>query len=85
MNKILSLINHILNWILNILVVAGIAVLLAWAVWGVRPQTSLMKTGYFFSDIWRFVSGKGKEQYKRDVTMEQLEESNKQKRFFYGQ
>lgn len=84
MSKIGNLINHILNWILNIIIAAGVAVILAWLVWDVHPHVSLMKTGYFFSDTWHFLTGQPKkEEYKKPVTREQLEESAQRTMRYY--
>lgn len=60
MNKILNLLRWLVKWILNIVIAAGIVVILIWAIWSVPPQVSLAKTAYFLSDSWHFILGQSK-------------------------
>ena len=84
MSKILNFINHVLNWMLNLIILAGVAVFLAWLIWGIAPQESIMKTGYFLSDGWHWMTCQTKtKEYVKPVTREQLEESSQKTLRYY--
>ena len=73
MNKIMIILKHLLNWIVNIILLAGLAVLLAWALWDVPPQVSWEKSALFFSRSWHFITGTSHtDNAKPDVTPEQF-------------
>ena len=78
MNKIMNVLTHLLNWIVNIILLAGLAILLAWILWDVPPQVSLEKSATFFSNGWHLITGKDKTpKEKPEVTFKQLENSSK--------
>ena len=82
MDIFLKAIKFILTAIVDIIVLSGITVVLAWAIWDVTPQTSITKTAYFFSQSWRIITGKtGPVQSGARVTKEQLEPSQQNMRY----
>ena len=56
MNKIMRALNWLLIWILNLALLAGLAILIAWFFWDIKPQESLTKTAQFFSTSWHRIS-----------------------------
>lgn len=86
MNKITRVLKWILNAVVNVIILAGVAILLAWVIWGVSPQTSITNVAHFFANSWYFVSGQsGNKEFKHQVTREQLEESSKKTMYYYGE
>lgn len=84
MNKIMNLLNWVLNGIVNLVLIAGLVLLIAWAVWDVPPQVSLEKTAHFFSNSWHLITGtETTKEEKAQVTAEQLEDSAKKTVHFY--
>ncbi len=84
MDKIVIFMGRLLDWIVNLLMLAGAAVLLAWAIWDIPPQTSLTKTAQFVTDSWFFMTGKTQQNTsKKQVTSEQLKESAEKVRYYY--
>lgn len=77
--KILKLIVTI---IVHVVVIGGLIIFLAWAIWDVTPQTSITKTAYFFSESWRLITGQQKsEQTPPQVTRDQLKKSQQHIRY----
>ncbi len=79
MEKLLKCIKFTLNLIINTIVLTGIGFTLLWAIWGIKPQTSITKTAYFFSESWRIITGQNRLQELpiNAVTQEQLADSQK--------
>ena len=70
--------------LVHVIVLSGLAVFLAWAIWDVSPQTSITNSAYFFSESWRLITGQRKpEQSAPQVTPKQLEKSGKHTRYIY--
>lgn len=77
MNIFLKTFKFLLSTLINIVVISGIIIVLAWAVWDVSPQTSITKTAYFFSESWRIISGKMPRTPATPVKEEHLDEAKK--------
>ena len=60
MSKILRIIKLLIDGLINLGVLVGLAIVLLWLFWGVSPQTSITKTAYFFSESWRLILGRQK-------------------------
>ena len=58
MNKIFNAGKFILNFCLNLIILAAIVIILVWAIWDVSPQTSFSKTASLITDGWAFITGK---------------------------
>ena len=85
MDKIVIFMSRLLDWIVNLLMLAAAAVLLAWIIWDVPPQTSFTKTAQFFSDGWTLITGKNQtDMPKQQVTKGQLKESAEKTNYYYG-
>ena len=85
MDKIVIFMSRLLDWVVNLLMLAGAAILLAWAIWDVPPQTSLTKTAQFFADSWVLITGKNQQDTSNQkVTKEQLKESAEKTHYYYG-
>jgi hypothetical protein len=82
MEKLLKCIKFTLNLIINTIVLTGIGFALLWAIWDIKPQTSITKTAYFFSESWRIITGqKPSQEPIPAVTQDQLEGSQKSTHF----
>ena len=78
MNIFTKTIHFILTAIIDIIVLSGLAIVLAWAIWDVTPQTSITKTAYFFSESWRILTGKpSREAPIPQVTQDQVKPAQK--------
>ena len=78
MEKIFKVIKFIIDFIINLTVLVGLIIVVSWIFWDVTPQTSITKTAYFFSESWRIMSGRHKnEEPFTQVGKEQLEEPRK--------
>ena len=76
MEKLLKFIRIFLSVIINIVMLAGIAIVLLWLIWDITPQTSITKAAYFFSDSWHLVTGRRPSEKNPDVVLpEQLQDS----------
>ena len=79
-----KIIKFILTAIIDIVVLGGLAIVLAWAIWDVTPQTSITNTAYFFSESWRMLTGKPQRTTPiPQVNREQLKQSQKNTRYLY--
>lgn len=82
MEKLLKCIKFTLNLIINIIVLTGIGFTLLWVIWDIKPQTSITKTAYFFSESWRIITGqKPSQEPIPAVTQDQLADSQKNTHF----
>ena len=78
MNKVLKIIRLLIDAIINIVMIVGIAIVLLWLFWDVTPQTSITKAAYFFSESWRIILGRQKDEDRVPaVGKQQLEEAKK--------
>ena len=57
MDIFIKIIRFILTAIVDIVVLSGLAVVLAWAIWDITPQTSIKNTAYFCSESWHIITG----------------------------
>jgi len=84
MEIFVKVIKFILTAIVDIIVLSGLAVVLAWLVWDVTPQTSITNTAYFFSESWHMLTGKPRRlEAIPPVNKEQLKQSQKNTRYIY--
>ena len=76
--------KFILTTLVDIIVLSGLAVVLAWAVWDITPQKSITNTAYFFSESWNLLMGKPRRTDPISaVNREQLEQSKKRTQYLY--
>ena len=86
MDIFFKIIQTIVSAIINIVILGGIIIVLAWAIWDVTPQTSITKTAYFFSESWHLITGKPRsEQAVAPVTEKQLKPSQERTRYLEAQ
>ena len=84
MDIFFKILKFIITAIVDIIVLSGLAIVLAWAIWDVTPQTSITKTAYFFSESWRLITGKPKRDTPiAQVTRPQLAPSEKHIQYLY--
>jgi hypothetical protein len=84
MDILTKIIKFILTAIIDIIVLGGLAIVLAWAIWDVTPQTSITNTAYFFSESWRTLTGKpARTAPITQVNRDQLKQSQKNTRYLY--
>ena len=85
MDIFLKIIKFLLTSLVNIIVLSGIIIVVAWAFWDVTPQESITKTAYFFSESWRVITGKTDlSQQPKPVTSEQLKDSRQNIRYLHS-
>lgn len=57
MEKILKFLHFLFSLFVDTCLIFGILVVALYFIWGITPQTVVEKTGYFFSESWKIVSG----------------------------
>ena len=83
MNIFLKIFRIALTASIDVIVLGGIAIVLAWVIWDISPQTSISKTAYFFSESWHIITGKPRASQPEQVTSEQLKPSAKHIKYLY--
>ncbi len=79
-----KIIKFILTAIIDIIVLSGLAIVLAWLIWDITPQTSITNTAYFFSESWHTLTGKPRRlEPIPAVNKEQLKKSQKNTHYIY--
>ena len=84
MDIFIKVMKFILTAIIDIIVLSGLAIVLAWAIWDITPQTSITNTAYFFSQSWHIITGTSQPTAPMSTTThEQLKPSQKRTQHLY--